>query len=68
VAPDASSREVARAIGRVGEELARVAAEPELSATLAEEISLVRLVLAEAARVLGDDGLRAAYRAAIGEE
>jgi hypothetical protein len=45
-----------------------VVAEPEMSATLAEEISLVRLVLAEAVRVLGDDDLRAAYRAAVGQD
>jgi hypothetical protein len=68
LAPDASRRDVGRAIGRVGQELARVVAEPEMSATLAEEISLVRLVLAEAVRVLGDDDLRAAYRAAVGQD
>jgi hypothetical protein len=68
LAPDASRRDVARAIARVGQELARVAAEPEVAAMLVEEIALVRTVRSEAARVLDDDGLRAAYRAAISDD
>jgi hypothetical protein len=66
--PEASRRDVARAAARVDQELARVEADPEMSATLADEIQLVRLVRLEAARVLGDDALRAAYRAAVGED
>jgi hypothetical protein len=68
LAPDASRRDVARAVDRVGQELARVETDPEISATLADEIQLVRSVRAEAARVLGDDDLRAAYRAAVDED
>jgi len=68
LAPDAGRRDVARAVDRVGQELARVETDPEVSATLADEIQLVRAVRAEAARVLGDDDLRAAYRAAVGED
>jgi hypothetical protein len=68
LASDASRREVARAVDRVGQELARVETDPEMSTTLADEIQLVRAVRAEVARVLGDDELRAAYRAAVDED
>jgi hypothetical protein len=68
LAPDASRRDVARAVDRVGQELARVETDPEISATLADEIQLVRAVQAEVVRVLGDDELRAAYGAAVGED
>ena len=42
LAPEASRRDVARAAARVDQELARVEADPEMSATLADEIQLVR--------------------------
>jgi hypothetical protein len=66
--PEAGARDVGRALARVGQELARVAADPEMAATLSAELALVRAVRDEAARVLGDEGLRAAYRAALGAD
>ena len=63
--PGATALGVRRAVARVDRELAEVARDPEMLATLGDELTVVREVLDEAARVLGDERMRAGYRAAL---
>ena len=63
VPPTAGLQEVERALGRLEQDLASAEADPDMHAALRTEIEEVRLVMEEAARVLGDDRLRGLYRA-----
>ncbi len=59
---DASTDEVVRAHQRLAAEVRPEAIAPAVAVSLAHEIAVVRQVLAEAIRVLGDEGMRRSYR------
>ena len=59
---DASPEEVARAFRRLDEEIRPEKIAPEVAVALARELESLREILAEAARVLGDESLRQSYR------
>ncbi len=62
VAREATAAEVARAHRRLSEDIGPQRVDPEVAVTLARELEIVRDVLAEAGRVLGDEALRRRYR------
>jgi len=59
---EASAAEAARAYRRLADEISPQRVDPEVAATLARELQLVRDVLGEAQRVLTDETLRRRYR------
>jgi hypothetical protein len=61
VARDASAADLRRAHERIVREIAPDAIEPELARELAAQIDAIRVVSAEALRVLGDERLRPRY-------
>jgi hypothetical protein len=64
---DANGLDVRRAHERLARELAPEAIDVELAGELGPRLEAVRTVIAEAARVLADDRLRARYAAALAE-
>jgi hypothetical protein len=64
---DASGADVKQAHARIAGELAPETLDPQLAGELGPRLDTVRAVVAEAARVLADDRLRARYAAALAE-
>jgi DnaJ-class molecular chaperone len=58
----ASGEEIERAHQRLADEVRPERITPAVAAALAHEIAVVRRVLSEAIRVLGDEGMRRSYR------
>jgi hypothetical protein len=67
LARDASGTDVRQAADRLARELGPEGVGPELADELGPRLETIRAVIAEAARVLGDDRLRARYAAALSE-
>jgi hypothetical protein len=67
LARDASGTDVRQAADRLARELGPEGVGPELAGALGPRLETLRAVVAEAARVLGDDRLRARYAAALSE-
>jgi hypothetical protein len=67
VAHDATAYEIRRAWERLRQEFSAERLEPELRDELGERLSEIAEVVDEAYRVLADDAIRAAYRAALAE-
>jgi hypothetical protein len=61
----ASTWEVASAIARISAEIRDQALDPDVALATGRERAVISEVLDEAKRILGDDGLRARYRAAL---
>jgi hypothetical protein len=66
VARDATAAELRRAHEQIARELAPESIDAELSAELGDRLDAIREVVAEALRVLSNDGLRSRYLAHLG--
>jgi hypothetical protein len=64
----ASRREIQTSVERLSYEISDPALHPDVALATGAERAAITEVLIEASRILGDDGLRAQYRAALGRE